>query len=118
MGLPDFSSFLLRNLAVYSANRSLEIFVDVEVWPGGVDNLSTYHREQRLDRPNLIRRHGHIILRQNGKVGELAGLERTAFLVVPRKPRAADCVGSEGVFASRRLIGRAVNAAAIFAVNG
>src|SRR5258705_8508968 len=73
----------------------------------GVDDLPATHRHHRFDPANLIDGHRHVVLRQHGKVGELAGFERAAHALVMRYPCAARGVEAKRVGAARRLFGSA-----------
>src|SRR5213078_2936625 len=47
-----------------------------------VHDLPADHRQHRLDRMDLVDRHGHVVLREDGEVGELSDFEGAALLLV------------------------------------
>ena len=64
------------------------------------------HRQQRLRALDALQRHGHQVLVQHREVGELAGLEGAAVLLVEAEPGAVDGVVAQRLFAAGCLLRR------------
>src|SRR6266851_1910637 len=75
-----------------------------------IDDLAADHRQHRSDFSDLLDRRGQIVRRQHREIGEFAGLERAALVVVvghqntgrPERPRSAPVLSSASDCPGRR----------------